>query len=425
MRRLLLIPSVILVVIGIPVLALGDPPTPAPVVTSVPVTGTAIQAAAGFQGQAAVTANTIGITWDGDPNATFNVQVRSDGGDWVAAGQLAKSDTEPDPGSPDAVRAASVAPYHASDPVWTGPVSDVQVTVTSGSAQNIKVAGVSDPSSAPGGSAGALGLVSRVGPTRQRRGFAIALLALSLVLVALAAGWNPLRSRRRWLPLVAVFGLLFAACYPPPDAIGTPSGVPQPPIISRAAWGAQPYRCGLPQYAGPLLFAVVHHTVDSNDYTPDESATLVRNIQAYHQDTLGYCDIAYNFLVDRFGQIFEGHDGGINNVVLGAHTGGFNSHSTGVAVIGTFTDASTTVPPAGWNALVQLLTWKLSIHHVNPLVPFTTVSNGGGSYWPAGTVVTLPRSLVGHRDLWPTECPGDGIWDNLDALRYQVAAGLP
>jgi hypothetical protein len=32
---------------------------------------------------------------------------------------------------------------------------------------------------------------------------------------------------------------------------------------------------------------------------------IVRDIQAYHL-SLGYFDIAYQFLVDRYGQIFEG-----------------------------------------------------------------------------------------------------------------------
>jgi hypothetical protein len=427
MRRLLLVPSVSLLVIGAPVLALGTPPTPAPIVTRVPVLGLGAQAGPGFRGQAAVTANTIGVTWDGDPHATFELGVHRDSGEWVAAGPTSAADFVPDPGSPDAARAAAIAPYHASEPIWTGPVNEVQVSLTSGSAENVKIVAVTDPPAAPTGSAGALGFERRLSPTRHRFGFAVALLVLASVLFAVALGWKPRRSRRGWLPIVCVGTLMLVACRPVPPPPPPPStSVPQPAIISRAAWGAQPFSCaGGPQYTPPLLFAVVHHTVDSNNYTPDQSATLVRNIQAYHQVTLGYCDIAYNFLVDRFGQVFEGRDGGITNVVLAAHTGGFNSHSTGVAVIGTFTDASTLVPAAGWNSLVQLLRWKLSLHHVNPLVPFTTVSNGGGSYWPAGTVVTLPRSLVGHRDLWPTECPGDGIWNNLDPLRQQVAAGLP
>jgi hypothetical protein len=70
------------------------------------------------------------------------------------------------------------------------------------------------------------------------------------------------------------------------------------------------------------------------------------------------------------------------------------------------------------------LRWKFEVHGISPIAPFTTTSDGGGSYYPAGTVVTLPVSLVGHRDLWPTICPGDGIWDHLDELRSQVAYGL-
>ena len=32
---------------------------------------------------------------------------------------------------------------------------------------------------------------------------------------------------------------------------------------------------------------------------------MIRGIQAYHMDANGYCDIAYHFIVDRFGGIWE------------------------------------------------------------------------------------------------------------------------
>ena len=63
----------------------------------------------------------------------------------------------------------------------------------------------------------------------------------------------------------------------------------------------------------------------------------------------GYCDIAYNFLIDRYGQIYEGRAGGISKAVVAAHAGGFNTGSTGVALIGTYTRPQP--PPAQWDAL--------------------------------------------------------------------------
>jgi hypothetical protein len=415
-----------LIVLSTPVLALDNPPPGQPTVEKVPVAAAGQPEQPGFTGQAQVTSSMVGVTWDGDPRATFAVQVRDASGAWVSAGATSQSDVMPDVGSADARRAASVAPQHGSEPIWTGPVSAVRVTLTAGTAVNVKVAAVVTPSGAPSGSAGALDLGVELAPPGDRFGFGMALLGLAVLLLAVAAGWTPWRRRWRSVALVVGAAFMVVACRPlPPSGIGVPSGAAPPPIISRAAWGAQPFRCaGGPQNAGQLLFGVVHHTVNSNTYSPSDSAQIVGNIQAYHMFTLGYCDIAYNFLVDRYGQVFEGRDGGTTQAVLGAHTGGFNSHSTGVAVIGDFSNGGTLIPEAGWDALVHLLRWKFSLHGINPLGPFTTISNGGGSRYPSGAVVTLPVSLVGHRDLWPTVCPGDGIWNYLNDLRQQVESGL-
>ena len=120
---------------------------------------------------------------------------------------------------------------------------------------------------------------------------------------------------------------------------GTP-----PPIIARAAWGAAavPPRSA-PGY-GVVQMAFVHHTVTANDYTPDQSASIVLGIAKYHRDTNGWNNIGYNFLVDQYGQVFEGRAGGVDQAVVGAQAQGYNSQSTGVAVIGTFSDGRSPRP---------------------------------------------------------------------------------
>ena len=110
----------------------------------------------------------------------------------------------------------------------------------------------------------------------------------------------------------------------------------QPAIISRTEWGGDsvPPRAA-PEY-GEVQAAFVHHTVNSNDYAPEESAGIVLGIARYHRDSNGWNDIGYNFLVDKYGQVFEGRAGGVDQAVIGAQAQGYNSVSTGIACLGTF-----------------------------------------------------------------------------------------
>ena len=200
---------------------------------------------------------------------------------------------------------------------------------------------------------------------------------------------------------------------PPTAALGP--GQP-PNIISRAQWGADDaMRCGGPVYGNGIRAAVVHHTAGSNDYAPEDSAAIVRSIYAYHTRTLGWCDIAYNALVDKYGQVFEGRAGGITKDVLGSHTGGFNRDVWGVSMIGDFE----TVPPTDVQirTVGRLLGWRMGLDHVNPLGTVQLTSAGGNyTFYPAGAVPTLPE-IFAHRDVGNTECPGNAAYAMLPAIR--------
>jgi SpoIID/LytB domain protein len=195
----------------------------------------------------------------------------------------------------------------------------------------------------------------------------------------------------------------------------------QPAIVTRSQWGAdESLRDCTPSIASTLKAAVVHHTVGSNTYSASDSAAIVRGIYAFHTQSRGWCDIGYNFLVDRFGTIFEGRYGGVDQNVIGAHVGGFNTYTMGVSMMGTFSDV---VPPtATTEALASLIAWRLASMYLDP-GGSATLTSAGNSKYPAGTVVTIPR-IVGHRDLYATECPGDTAYGNLSTLKSRVGAAV-
>ncbi len=196
----------------------------------------------------------------------------------------------------------------------------------------------------------------------------------------------------------------------------------QPAIVPRSAWGgdqclngSEPERA----YVDRIHMVFVHHTSVSaaaNSYTSDEAADRIYAICAFHVNVRGWDDIGYNYVVDRFGTIYEGRGGGLN--VQGAHTKGFNSYSAGVAFLGYYQD----VPPSAeaQQSFESLATWILDMNHVDPLST-TTVESLGSPKFEEGVSVTLPV-IAGHRDTGSTACPGNANYALLDTYRQVVAS---
>jgi hypothetical protein len=136
----------------------------------------------------------------------------------------------------------------------------------------------------------------------------------------------------------------------------------------------------------------------------------------------GWDDIGYNFLIDRFGQIFEGRYGGVEQNVIGAHAQGFNTGSVGIALLGTY--GSVRPSAAAREALSRLIAWRLDVAHVNPLARNSSIS-GGNPKFRKGLPVWL-RAVSGHRDTGFTSCPGAGLYGQLGAIARRASAiGLP
>jgi hypothetical protein len=195
-------------------------------------------------------------------------------------------------------------------------------------------------------------------------------------------------------------------------ATGTASA---PAVISREAWGANPdYFFWPPQYS-QLRAAVVHHTAGSNTYTYDEAPGVVRSIYFYHAQTRGWGDIGYNFLVDRWGRVFEGREGSMDSpatqMTIGAHAAPQNTNTVGVSIMGDFSYGP--APAASMGAVRDVIAWRFALAGVD-VDARTGLYSLGTSFWPAGA--ELP-AIMGHRDVayqTRTICPGP-----------YVAAALP
>ena len=178
---------------------------------------------------------------------------------------------------------------------------------------------------------------------------------------------------------------------------------PRPHIRTRSDWGADSrLRSGSPQY-GQVEAAFVHHTVNSNDYSRSDVPAIIRGIYAYHTRSLGWSDIGYNFLVDRFGRKWAGRAGGMRRAVIGAQVYGYNHVSTGIATIGNF--ETTTPSREMMRGVGRVVGWKLGLHGVRV----------GGRY--AQLDGDRFRAVSGHRDGGQTACPGINLYRRLDVIR--------
>jgi hypothetical protein len=315
----------------------------------------------------------LGLSWARDPgvsNVQANVRVHSHGvwTDWSA---LSKSDSGADGGSPDD---ANGVPRDGTEPLWVGSADGVQAS-----------------------------FVSSTGRTPRD-------LRIDLV----DPGTSRADATFSHSPSVSSAAVAHA------DAV-------QPQIFTRADWGAdESLRLGAcpsgPENAGAIKVAFVHHTVTGNGYTPADVPAIIRSIYAFHVQSEGWCDVGYNFLVDQFGRVFEGRYGGIDQAVLGAHTGGFNTGSFGVAMIGTFD--TVTPPQAMTDALSRLLAWKLSLAYLNPESQETLTSAAfDQNRFAPGTAVRF-NVISGHRDADLTACPGNAGYAVLPFVRQAVFATM-
>jgi hypothetical protein len=318
--------------------------------------------------------NLVGLTWSSQEEPALSMRTRTDDGEWTRWTPVdTHAEDGPDPGTDEAAAAGM------SNPVWAGEADWVQYRASE---------------HLPG---------------------------VRLHFVNTAGTATPTDRVETALRGVANDAVTTAASVLSADLAGAQDA--QPAMVSRASWAGDdcPPRTG-PIY-GEVRAAYVHHTVNLNDYSRAEAPQVVLGICRYHRNTNGWNDIGYNFLVDRFGTLYEGRAGGVGAAVIGAQAEGFNSYSTGIANIGTF--SSVPQSQAALEAMARLIRWKLPLHGYPTSGTAVMKSAGGGTNkYAAGTSVRVPR-VLGHRDTNATECPGSALYAQLGDLRSMVAGVAP
>ncbi|WP_250442484.1 DUF4214 domain-containing protein [Actinotalea sp. C106] len=317
---------------------------------------------------------TLGLTWSGGADIDgldVQVRTRSEGewGTWIA---LETADDSPDEGTPDAEQALRAG----TDPVWVGDADAVQLSVAAQDA---------------------------AGPE-----------GLTLALVS---------SEEE--PLDATTGDV-ATSASPADAVvsnafysgGVLAAAPAAPrIVQRSTWGAPAQTCR-PAVASSLVGAVLHHTAGSNAYsTQAQAMQQIRNDAAYHINGRGWCDIGYNYIVDKWGNIYEGRARSGSQPVIGVHAGGFNTGTVGVSMLGTYGSRPSA---ATERSVAQVIGWRLGAYGVNPATSMSYRTGAGQNSRYTNQTVSLPR-VFGHGTVSYTACPGAGGYAALPSIRSMAA----
>ncbi|MEV4949868.1 peptidoglycan recognition protein [Streptomyces sp. NPDC053755] len=354
----------------------------------------------------------LGVVWDdvrAPLHGTVQVRTRATGGSAWSGWQDVETHTGEHGADPGTREGGSGRLRGATAPLWVGDSDGVEIRVRpDGGGAAALPAGLRleliDPGPEPGQAA------PGASPEAAERSTSSAVSPAASVAGVPAAGAAVLPALSR-AATAAAAGLSTSAAAKP--YIG-----PRPKIVTRKGWGAdEKMREKGFVYTKSVKAAFVHHSATGNNYTCRQAPSVLRGIYRFHVKSSGWRDFGYNFAVDKCGNIYEGRAGGVSKPVLGAHTLGFNTNSTGIAVIGTY--SSTNPPAAALTGVARLTAWKLGLHGGNPTGK-ATLTSGGGNRYKKGKKVKF-NTIAGHRDGFVTDCPGGRLYGKLGSARTASA----
>ncbi|TMC46922.1 MAG: hypothetical protein E6J23_01340 [Chloroflexi bacterium] len=199
-------------------------------------------------------------------------------------------------------------------------------------------------------------------------------------------------------------------------------------ILARSDWAAdERLMQWTPKYPQKVSKAVVHHTV-TDDGGNGQVASTIRAIYYYHAVTRGWGDIGYSYLVDKYGNVWMGRQGGDNTE--GGHAYGWNKGSIGIAAIGTYSVNAPT--PAMVASIANLIAMKFSQFGIQPYGadPFVHQEQASDGTW--ANVTSSPPNVQGHRDCnyiqsqygGQTACPGNALYAQLPNIRQMAQTAV-
>ena len=228
---------------------------------------------------------------------------------------------------------------------------------------------------------------------------------------------------------------LAAEAEPYAESAAAAAALAKPVTFRREDWGAdESLRFSGGQEIWPRSYVptkklIVHHTASGNGYaTVEDAKATVRAIYTYHTRSLGWGDIGYNCLVDKFGYSYEGRRGRsgpgydgpggreiLSEDVVAGHALDHNYGSCGISLIGTFESISPS--SAALARLRDVLAWEGSRHGIKPQAATDFLRSS--DIWNRGLL-----NVCGHRDTQATSCPGSSLYALLPGLRSDMASRL-
>jgi len=160
---------------------------------------------------------------------------------------------------------------------------------------------------------------------------------------------------------------------------------------------------------------VVHHTADTN-VSQKSDEEIMRNTFYYHSVTNGWGDIGYNYIIGHDGTIFEGRAGG--DYAIGAHAVWNNESTVGISVMGNYENA--TLNEAQQNALTSLTTSLSKKYGINLNTQVDSHKECKTGVASCLLIDFKTPSLVGHKDVGYTSCPGKNLYPLLDIIRQSA-----